>query len=1032
MKDSTLRYLFPSSEGGVRSPLQYVLDVLFFLLFFVTPILISVNVKQVFNAPKYLFVGLLATLAVATWLVSSVQRRELCLPRQPTFVFFALLICWEGLTILRSPGADLSLREFGVQASLFFLCLVAAANIRDRERIENLLHFSIAAGVVAAGFGLLQYYKLDEVIFPAVGGVFGVDLTWLILPQKPEEYLKIYSTMGHRNYLAGYLICVLPVVFSRFLSSISVATQRNRYARVAWRQAFVYGASFLVMFAVVLLTHTRGSWVGLTVGMLCFVVILAFKFRALPLLRGGTILAIMLLTAVVVFGSKSLHPALISAVACLGLGAAASVALCRGRALAAALGVSLVVASAVGAVMVFVAHSGENPLTRMHQSALKRFTESFDLRRGSAFQRVLIWSTAWAIITDDVDNFLFGTGIGTFGLNYMPFQAKLLAQPKYEEFTLMVNKSIYAHSEYLHFWSEIGLVGILLLAAMALAFGWSMLAYIARCEANYQNLLLVGMFCSTVAVLSHNVFSFSLHLPYTSSLFYCLIAFCLRYAGIPDVRLTWGRPSTATGHVRMGDGWLGLSIVPLVGGGFRCWAGWLSPPSRSTEPKGCTLVVLQPGGKALEKPLPVPHDEPVVIERKGTPQGWSVEVNDGTTTVGRVTVPRSDDDDAPLVGLGGWAGILCLVVLTALVVDVLALNLALDYHWRNAFLKFRMRHFEESVIDFQRALACDPYRGEILFDYGRALMDSNRNMLAIRQFEKAKRNFVDPANDHNIALCYYKEGKVDEAERHYRKALDLNVIYEQSLANLAFYLVGVERVDEARVLLERGLKYYRRNPQFYSSMGVLEARDKNMARAEELLRKALELDPNHVSTKVNLATILFNQKRYAEALELYEQLVKARPDDALIRRKHLGTLACLYRDRLAENQNDADAVRSLAITYAQLGQVAPEYNREAVRLLRAYLERLPQDGEVRYHLALALQHMGYYGEALSEIQAARATLPPASPLVKQASDTIRILQLKLKTSPPRQGPVPAGGVGGAPSLEDAGGADPLLLPLGQD
>ena len=218
------------------------------------------------------------------------------------------------------------------------------------------------------------------------------------------------------------------------------------------------------------------------------------------------------------------------------------------------------------------------------------------------------------------------------------------------------------------------------------------------------------------------------------------------------------------------------------------------------------------------------------------------------------------------------------------------------------------------------------------------------------------------------------------------------------------------------------MRYYYNNASFFSSAGVLQARKKNHPKAIEYLRKSLELDSKNVSAKVNLATILFNEKRYKEAMEMYEELLKLRPKDALVRRKYLGTKACVLRERLQVKKDDGEAIRSLAITYAQLGQMAAQYCQEAVRLLRAYLRQVPQDGEIRYYLGLSLQQMGYYDEALSEVRAAKAILPTNSALSKRASDTIRILQLKQRMAPPEKGPAPP------PQLVPTPGPGPSLTP----
>ena len=49
------------------------------------------------------------------------------------------------------------------------------------------------------------------------------------MPAKPEEPSKNYATMGHRNYVAGYLIALIPLVMSRLLRRTvkRIATREN-------------------------------------------------------------------------------------------------------------------------------------------------------------------------------------------------------------------------------------------------------------------------------------------------------------------------------------------------------------------------------------------------------------------------------------------------------------------------------------------------------------------------------------------------------------------------------------------------------------------------------------------------------------------------------------------------------------------------------------------------------------------------------------------------------------------------------------
>jgi tetratricopeptide (TPR) repeat protein len=958
-----------------------------------------VSLKQVFNAPKYLLLGFIAAMLVAVWLLQSIRKRQIVLPRNATFGFFTLLVVWEFLTIYRSTGLALSLREYSIQLALYLVSLVAVICIRDRERIENLLHFAVAAGVIAASYGLMQYYGYDHLIFRRVTILTDgyINLDFLILPQKPENIVKIYSTMGHRNYLSGYLICLLPILISRLISSLSIFLGKGTYWFLALRQALVYGFSSMIMFSVVILTHTRGSWVGLSAGVICFLFFLYFKFRGLGVSRPVVITALGAISLICLLGSgNALGASIVTVFAVLFM--AAIVYFPR---------MKLVPAFMVFMVITFMTFQitgtiapPVNPMVKMREGALKRLSNSFDLKRGSAFQRVLIWRTALWIITDNPVNFLFGTGFGTFGLNYMPYQAKVLADPRYEEFIPEINKSIYAHSEYLHFFSEIGLVGILLMMATAGTFVWSVSLYVLKMRPTHQNLLLIGMLSSTIAVLSHNIFSFSLHLPYTSSLFYCLVAFCLRFTGMREYRYTWGGASQTETDISIGDGLLCVGFLKLKDDSFRAWTNWLVEPSSLTDLSTLTIEV----NKDSKKNCAVISDFSNHMEKSPMIHGKSLKDGDilvasykGEVLCQMENSGKRNAKDILLIVEGSI--VLIIVILTSLVVLSVRDSIYMDMYWRNGFLKFRAKHFDEAVIDYKRALELQPTRGEVLFDFGRTLMDSNRNFSAIEQFQKARANFVDPANDHNIALCYFKEKKLKEAEEHYRQALKLNPIYEQSLANLAYYLVTNGRVDEAKEYLDIGMKYYPKNGQFLTSAGVLEARNGNFDKAAQFLAASVKLNPDNWSARINLATILFNLKKYDEALSHFEALHKERPDDDVVTKKYYGGMVASVRPKLAESPNDEELLLTLVRAYAKLGEMGESvYSQEAVRILRRYLEVVPQSGEGRYYLAWVLQQLGYSNEALTEAEASVSLLSPTSDIYQEAENLFRILSSKVSSS----------------------------------
>ena len=991
MANIKVDYVVPTPEDEDNCIMQLVLDFLFFALFFITPLLISTRFKHIFNAPKYQWVGLIAVLMTVIWLMMSIIRRSIVLPSHKTFLCFGLLIVWELLTIYRSPGLDLSLREFGAQLALFVICMVAAANVRSRTRIENLLHYAIAAAVIAAGYALLQYYGLDEIIFKSF-------FTWLILPTKPEAQQKIYSFMGHRNYLAGYLICVLPILVSRLTSSLAIAQHSKKYSAFAKRQSIVYGVCTMLLFVVVVLTQTRGSWIGLFAGLVVFFSVLLFKFRSLPISRPAIAITILFFFAALIFGMKSLTiPVIVSlATACAGLFIV--VFTLKDRKQLVHLVVIVAFSLAVGGLASLVTVQ-KNPLARMRVSALERLSNSFDLRQGSAFQRALIWITAVHIITDSPANFFFGTGFGTFGLNYMPFQAKVLSKPEFAHFTRMVNKSIYAHSEYLHFWSEIGLIGIILMFLAAKHFYFTIAKFMQRCEPNYQNLLLLGMVSSTVAVLIHNIFSFSLHLPYTSSLFYCLIAFSLCYQGTPSLRLSWGTESHRDTAVAFGGGWVGLSIRQLPKGIIRAWAGWLVEPASSSE-GSLHLCLTGKEQKTKEADLEISSFAQAIINvrnPKGQRTVWQASLVDragGEEKLAQLSLSTRKPVQSPFAPLVDWGLVLLVLLAGAIVVATIGDAYRIESNYRDADMLFRAQRFEESIIRFKKALNGAPWHGSILFDYGRALMDSNRNEAAVKIFERSSKNFVDPATMFNKALCYFKEGKRKESLEGQLKALELNPVYKQSLIKVANELMQSKRFDEAKTYIEKAQKYYPNDAHVLTTAGLLAMHQRRFKDARALLEKANQIEPNLGPARLNLAAQLLHDGEYERAEKLFESLVQARPDDVNFVRGYLDARLARFKKAYNDNPNDAQALKGLAMTYAHVAKFQPNYVKEATTLLRRYLALDKEDVEARYYLGGALLLGNYLDQAIEELEAARGLVEDSNPLAKEISATLSVARAR--------------------------------------
>jgi tetratricopeptide (TPR) repeat protein len=97
----------------------------------------------------------------------------------------------------------------------------------------------------------------------------------------------------------------------------------------------------------------------------------------------------------------------------------------------------------------------------------------------------------------------------------------------------------------------------------------------------------------------------------------------------------------------------------------------------------------------------------------------------------------------------------------------------------------------------------------------------------------------------------------------------------------------------------------------------------------DLLRAALNLDPQCTSALINLGTAMYNRRAYLEALSLYERATKADPSyalaffnyaNALDELERLPEAIAAYRQALAIAPRYADAHYNLALAYQRSGE----------------------------------------------------------------------------------------------------------------
>lgn len=136
---------------------------------------------------------------------------------------------------------------------------------------------------------------------------------------------------------------------------------------------------------------------------------------------------------------------------------------------------------------------------------------------------------------------------------------------------------------------------------------------------------------------------------------------------------------------------------------------------------------------------------------------------------------------------------------------------------------------------------------------------------------------TEPKNEDalfGLATTYHRIGNLDQARPYYAQLLTVNPNHREGLNNF-LALVSDEAPQEALAELER---LEQRNPDFSpipAQQAALLSKSGFADQAREKMLRAIELAPDNLTYKYNLAVMLDKQGNYADASALYRLLIDA-------------------------------------------------------------------------------------------------------------------------------------------------------------
>ena len=212
------------------------------------------------------------------------------------------------------------------------------------------------------------------------------------------------------------------------------------------------------------------------------------------------------------------------------------------------------------------------------------------------------------------------------------------------------------------------------------------------------------------------------------------------------------------------------------------------------------------------------------------------------------------------------------------------------------------------------------------------------------------------------AIASHKEGKIEEAEKSYKKAIELKPDYAEAHYNLGVILQSLGRFDETEKSYKKAIELKPDFPEAHYNLGVTLQNLGRLDEAETSLKKAIELKPDFPEAHNNLGNTLFELSKIDEAETSLKKAIELKPDYAEahynlgVTLQNLGRLdeaEKSYKKAIELKPDYAEAHNNLGATLLELGKID-----EAETSLKKAIELKPDYAKAHYNLGNTLNNKG--------------------------------------------------------------------------
>lgn len=241
------------------------MQILFYILFSVTPLILWPKTSELFEFNKMVFVYILTCLITATWAIRIILEKKIIFRRTLLDIPLLIFLGSQILSTIFSIDHRTSILGYysrfngGLLSTICYLLLYWAfvSNMNKKGVIKS-IYFLFYSSAVVAIIAFLEHFGIN--LTCALMGQ-GLNSCWI-----QDVQNRVFSTLGQPNWLATWIIALIPVTLYQILDSKKI------------KLVLLYLLS-LLLFTALLFTKSRSGILGFVFADLIFWGFVLIKYK---------------------------------------------------------------------------------------------------------------------------------------------------------------------------------------------------------------------------------------------------------------------------------------------------------------------------------------------------------------------------------------------------------------------------------------------------------------------------------------------------------------------------------------------------------------------------------------------------------------------------------------------------------------------------------------------------------------------------------------------------------------------------------